>query len=389
MANKNALQPIEQGRMSRRGFLRLMAQAGIGFLGAACLPPTPDPEVGQLRAQIATLQAQVGSKTDVGSDSPTIIATETPSPEVATDKVIFDGEELPAGSVIFHSNRFDGKKDPYAVAYNSVDRTYRQLWFPQNPEAREAFDVAIVAQTGNYTLESSEARVWFNTKGNDSTAWEKGQLLANTQNIPNLNIPATENQGNEAWLAIKGNESAATGISLVPVEKYKPENVAFTLGGKEYYKDEVNGESRFFPSEYYPGGYNQFLIDQKTGQFKDDPYGFVYEVKPDGSMWIYQPALPPKEQRKAFSAPLILPAGQMIRIIKGAGVEIWQNTAGNDSTSFEKGTEVAFKGQNVLYVKLAPTKNAGNEAWVFIKADEAANDNGASFQFVRDDHTDY
>lgn len=162
--------------------------------------------------------------------TPTVMATSTrvlaESSGSSSSNWITNCSNLTApsgGGQIFWSNhRVSGKNnDPYAVVYDpsqggSGDHPalgwYYQPCLPVGPD-RNAHEVAIVLQPGNYRFTGPECRVWHNWDGKHP--WEQGTLLINQQNLLSINIPATRGTNPaESWVAIKCSTSAASGFSF-------------------------------------------------------------------------------------------------------------------------------------------------------------------------------
>lgn len=132
--------------------------------------------------------------------------------------------QIPENGQIFWSSHRVGSVDNYAVVFDphqggSNDHPSFGWWWqpclPSGPD-REAHDVAIVLQAGQYRFTGPECRAWLNEDG--KSAWEDGKMIVDHENIVSFNVKATQGHEPEAWVAVKCVKSWASGFSFERLE---------------------------------------------------------------------------------------------------------------------------------------------------------------------------
>lgn len=140
-----------------------------------------------------------------------------PSGGSTTTLTCSDGStvQIPLNGLLFKATG----GDDYNVVYDPSQSGAADLppkgwwWQPCLPGPnRQAHEVAITLQQGNYRFVGPECQAWLNTDGNKP--FDQGTLLVNRANNPNLTVPATKSHEPEAWIFVRCRASDASGFSF-------------------------------------------------------------------------------------------------------------------------------------------------------------------------------
>lgn len=154
--------------------------------------------------------------------APAPVPTPAPQPTAASPPsggvVAFCNKTFPQGSVLFpvgkpSDDRYSIVFDPSqsGVAGREPRGWYYQPCLPPAAE-RQPHELPLVLQPGRYDFTGPECRAWLNTRGDDSTAWEKGQALVSKANVV-IDVAPTAGR-NEALVAVRCDGGAASGFSF-------------------------------------------------------------------------------------------------------------------------------------------------------------------------------
>lgn len=179
--------------------------------------PTSTPVVQPAPTQVPAPAPTQGPPVPPAAQPTTPPAPPAPAPP-PSGGVVFCSKTFPSGSVLFPVGK--PSDDRYAVVFDPSQSGvagrqprgwYYQPCLPSSPE-RQSHELTLVLQPGQYDFTGPECVAWLNTTGTDSTAWEKGRLLVDHQNVV-INVPPT-NGRNESWVAIRCRGGAASGFSF-------------------------------------------------------------------------------------------------------------------------------------------------------------------------------
>lgn len=152
---------------------------------------------------------------------PTTPSKPGPQPTAApppSGGVAFCNKTFPQGSVLFPVGK--PSDDRYAVVFDPSQSGvagrdprgwYYQPCLPPATE-RQPHELILVIQPGKYDFTGPECNAWLNTRGDDSTAWEKGQTLVSKANVV-IDVASTAGR-NESWIAVRCGGGAASGFSF-------------------------------------------------------------------------------------------------------------------------------------------------------------------------------
>lgn len=158
---------------------------------------------------------------------PTTTPANPPAPNPTQPPAVSGSTKLgsrsfPAGSVIFHSNRWSSGQpddsDPYVVIYDPsqsgvVGRNPLGWWYqPLLPSAnqRQAHEVALILQPGSYEFTGPSCSAWLNADGN--SPFDRGRLIVDHANGV-FDVAATTGK-NESWVFSRCDAGAASGFSF-------------------------------------------------------------------------------------------------------------------------------------------------------------------------------
>lgn len=141
-----------------------------------------------------------------------------PTPPPSSGGVSFCNKTFPSGSVLFPVGK--PADDRYSVVFDPsqsgvAGREPRGWWYqPCLPPAaeRQQHELSLVLVPGRYDFTGPECRAWLNTRGDDSTAWERGRIIVDRQNTVVDVVPT--NGRNESWVAVRCQGGAASGFSF-------------------------------------------------------------------------------------------------------------------------------------------------------------------------------
>lgn len=176
-------------------------------------PSAPSPAPQPTTAPQPAPPAPVPTAASPSKPGPQPTAAPPPSGGVA-----FCNKTFPQGSVLFPVGK--PSDDRYAVVFDPSQSGvagrdprgwYYQPCLPPATE-RQPHELILVIQPGKYDFTGPECNAWLNTRGDDSTAWEKGQTLVSKANVV-IDVASTAGR-NESWIAVRCGGGAASGFSF-------------------------------------------------------------------------------------------------------------------------------------------------------------------------------